>query len=152
MRRIVEIEWTRTIPRRIKGTESAVEKISKVATVLVGGDLVVGIDFGVVDASDTQQDLDAAGLAVGNILLDGLAVAQHVRLGAVLVVEVAAAVGCEAHAGPVGDVVLGSLLDEGEGCVFDAGVAVVGEAVVDVAILALQTWISIGNEYDLLFD
>ena len=138
MRRVVEIEWTGTIPRGIKGTESAVEEISKVAAVLFGGDLVVGVDLGVVDASDTQQDLDAARLAVGDVLLDGLAVAQHVRLGAVLVVVVAAAVGCEAHAGPVGDVVLGSLLDEGEGGIFDAGVAVVGETVVDVTVLALR--------------
>ncbi len=123
----------------LPGAEGLDEKIAKVDTALDGRDGVVIVGR-VEVAADREKNLLVPGLAVGNVLLDGSAVADQVRLLASgRVVRLGAAVTGEVEAGiDAGRVGLGRLVDEGEGDVVDrVRVAVRPQAVGGVAVLSL---------------
>lgn len=138
-RRVVAVKGTGAVPARIVGSEGAVEEVGKGPAVVLGGDLVVA-RLGVVLAADAEEDLDAAGLAVADVLLHVHAVAEEVGGHALgVVVGPRPAVAGEVGARVARGAVLGRLVDEGEGHVLDAGVAVVCEAFAAVLALSLTS-------------
>ena len=72
---LLSIEGTRAGVAKLEWTEGLVQELGKLNTVLLAADGVV-VGAIVVVATDAEQNLDAALLAVRDILLDGGAVAQ----------------------------------------------------------------------------
>jgi hypothetical protein len=71
------IKRARARPARVVGTKSIVKERGKVGTGGIIRNIVIGGQR-VVDSSDTQNDLDALGPAVGDIVLKRCTVAQQI--------------------------------------------------------------------------
>jgi hypothetical protein len=126
--RLAQIKGTRAVPRGFVRTESVVEEVGKLHALLGGRDVVVAHDF-VVDTADAQQDLDAEGLAVRDVLLDSFALSLQVGLDAVgaVVLDIPAP-GAKVASWQTRRVVLRGLVDKGQGDIVDASVTVCPQA------------------------
>lgn len=138
---------TGTVVVSLRGAKSVVKKLGKLNTVLAAADGVVAVPAWVVapDTTDAEKDLDALGLAVGNILGNRIATLKKARLAAVLVVPFSTAVGSKVGTGVASAVaVLGRNVDKGQRDVVRAFVAAIPESVGTICftILALQMLVS----------
>ncbi len=132
------VEGTRDVVRRVVRAKGLVQEVGKVLAIRRRRDgIVVGV--GVVHAADAEDDLDALGLAVGDVLPQRLAVAEELgRVSILVLVGVGPAVRREVDAGILGlaGVVLRSQVDEADRGILDASVTVRPQLL--VVVLALR--------------
>lgn len=81
---LAEIERSGALPSGLVRTESALDEVGEFHTLGRSRDLVVG-SLLVVDTANAEKNLDTTLLAVGDSLLDRLALAQELRLDTLVV-------------------------------------------------------------------
>lgn len=118
------IERTRAIPVGIIRTESLVQEVGKVLSIISSGNFVVA-GHGVVHATDAEEDLHALVPTVVDVLLHVVAFAEKLRVDIVgVLVGSLPAVAGEVGAWVVGRIILRGLVDESQSDILDATVTV----------------------------
>lgn len=134
---LIQIERTGAVPRLILRTESLVQEVGERDTVVIGGHLIVGIDL-IEHTANGEHNLDTLLLTVGDVLLQGPALAEEVGLNTILVlVSVGPAVRSEVGTRVPRLLLLRSSVDESNRDILDTSVTVVGQTVLSRSNLAL---------------